>query len=101
MENIVIVEKLCEALQNSERPTDLGVAIALRVVLDENIILTERAEDEVNQRQLYYKDNHKLAVQVEQLKTINIVKEREIAALKALNDELSASLEISKKLLEQ
>ena len=46
MENIVIVEKLCEALQNSDRPTDLGVAIALRVVLDENITLEERYQEE-------------------------------------------------------
>ena len=84
MENIVIVEKLCEALQTSDRPTDLGVAIALRVILDENIILTERAEDEVNKKSIYRKDNHRLAVIVEQLKKLNAELEVKLETANAL-----------------
>lgn len=100
MENIVIVEKLCEKLQESERPTDLGVAVALRVVLDENIILTERAEDEVNKVQKYRRDNQRLAAQVQQLTETTVSQEKEITLLKKLNAELEASLDISKKLVD-
>ena len=100
MENIVIVEKLCEALQNSDRPTDLGVAIALRVVLDENIILTERAEEEVNKVQKYRRDNQRLAAQVQQLTETTISQEKEIILLKKINSELEVSLEISEKLMD-
>ena len=91
MENIVIVEKLCEALQNSDRPTDLGVAIALRVVLDENITLTERAE-ELSIETTKYKQANTRVVQ----RCIDLSKENEI--LKKLNTELSTGLGISKKL---
>ena len=91
MENIVIVEKLCEALQNSDRPTDLGVAIALRVVLDENITLTERAE-ELSIETTKYKQANTRVVQ----RCIDLSNENEI--LKKLNAELSTGLEISKKL---
>lgn len=93
MENIVIIEKLCEELQKSERPADLGVAIVLRVVLDENIILTERAE-ELSMETTKYKQANTRVVQ----RCIDLSNEN--AILKKLNAELSTSLEISKKLSE-
>ena len=93
MENIVIVEKLCEKLQESDRPTDLGVAIALRVILDENIILTERAE-ELSIETTKYKQANTRVVQ----RCIDLSDEN--AILKKLNAELSTRLEISKKLLD-
>lgn len=92
MENIVIVEKLCEALQNSDRPTDLGVAIALRVVLDENIILTERAEELSIETTKYKQANTRVVQQCIDLSNEN-------ATLKKLNAELETSLDISQGLL--
>lgn len=92
MENIVIVEKLCEKLQESDRPTDLGVAIALRVILDENIILAERTE-ESNVQTTKYKQANTRVVQ----RCIDLINENTV--LKKLNAELNTSLEISAELL--
>lgn len=107
MENIVIIEKLCEELQKSERPADLNAAIVLRVVLDENILIDEQREratvnfrEKIKENAALTRDKFKLEVQLQQLKAINIVQEKEVAVLKTLNDELSTSLEISKKLLD-
>ena len=62
MENIVIVEKLCEKLQESDRPTDLGVAIALRVILDENITIDELRAETVSNYGRTLKRNSELVV---------------------------------------
>jgi len=62
MENIVIVEKLCEKLQESDRPTDLGVAIALRVILDENITIDELRAEAVSNYGRTLKRNSELVV---------------------------------------
>ena len=45
MENIITVEKLCDILQSSDKPTELGIGIALRVVLDEHTTLSEQKEE--------------------------------------------------------
>ena len=106
MENIVIIEKLCEELQKSERPADLNAAIVLRVVLDENILIGELKEkananyrEKIKENATLTKDKFKLEVQLQQLKAINIVQEREISTLKKLNAELETSLDISQGLL--
>ncbi len=46
MENIIAAEILCTKLQESEKPLEIGIGMALRVVLDENIILEERYQEE-------------------------------------------------------
>ena len=92
MENIVIVEKLCEALQNSDRPTDLGVAIALRVVLDENIVLEEmRANANEHYRTTLKTLTDSAKTRVELL--------RENIQLKKLNAELEVKLETANALV--
>ena len=44
MENIIAAEILCTKLQDSDKPLEIGIGMALRVVLDENIVLEERAQ---------------------------------------------------------
>lgn len=44
MENIIAAEILCTKLQESEKPLEIGIGMALKVVLDENITIEERTQ---------------------------------------------------------
>ena len=93
MENIVIVEKLCEKLQESDRPTDLGVAIALRVILDENITIDELRAEAVSNYVRTLKRNSELVVLYHK-------SEAENSKLKEANNILTVEIEQANALID-
>jgi hypothetical protein len=91
-ENIIVVEKLCLALQQSENPTNLGISIALKVLLDENINLSERAED-LSKNITIYKEGNRRVIQ----RNIDLATEN--TQLKSANDILTIEIEQANALL--
>ena len=91
MENIIAAEILCTKLQDSDKPLEIGIGMALRVVLDENIVLEERAQNLAQKHKSLRESYKELSIKysnyretIEQLKEANSVLTVELEKANAL-----------------